>query len=431
MTGFIPRAKASRPAGREEASAIIHLDMDAFFASIEQRDVPFYRGRPLIVCHTDEPGSFKGVVAAASYEAREFGVKAGLSVLEAKKLIRNGIYVSGNYDKYLYATRKIKEICQRHSDAVEVYSIDEFFLDASAGDAGAGGHVPRIAFDIKRAILDELNLTASVGVGPNKLVAKMASEFNKPDGFTIIEPGDLPDILAPLPVSDIVGVGRRMKRHFDAVGVTTIGDLARVPVGYLTAKFGIVGAALHNAALGLDGTPVARRQAETYVKSFGHSQALGNGLSDLTELKRILLGLTEGVARRMRKEGYYGRAVHLSLSLARTFSLSRSRTTSYLTQEARDIFPVAKTLLDRERGIIERYPPTVIGVAVTRLVNVREGIQLSVLDILDSRRRDLTLAADAVREKYGERAVFRASLNRWKREHHAVPRLPRHISSLA
>ena len=422
MTGFTPRAKASRPISREETSDIIHLDMDAFFASIEQRDVPFYRGRPLVVCHTDEPGSLKGVVSAASYEAREFGVKAGLSVLEAKKLIKNGIYIAGNYDKYLHATRKIKEICRRHSDAVEVYSIDELFLDASTGDAGAG-RAPRIAFDIKRAIRDELNLTASVGVGPNKLVAKMASEFNKPDGFTVIEPDDLPDILAPLPVSDIVGVGRRMKRHFDAIGVMTIGDLSRVPVGYLTAKFGVAGAALHNAALGLDGTPVARRQAETYVKSFGHSQALGNGLSDPTELKRILLGLTEGVARRMRKEGYYGRAVHLSLSLARTFSLSRSRTTSCLTQEARDIFPVAETLLDRERGIVERYPPTMIGVAVTRLVNVREGVQLSVLDILDSRRRDLTLAADAVREKFGERAVFRASLNRWKREHHAVPRL--------
>ena len=419
MTGFIPLANAniSSPPIRE-TSDIIHLDMDAFFASIEQRDVPFYRGRPLVVCHTDEPGSLKGVVSAASYEAREFGVKAGLSVLEAKKLIKNGIYIAGNYDKYLHATRKIKEICRRHSDAVEVYSIDELFLDAS-GDGGA----PRIAFDIKRAIRDELNLTASVGVGPNKLVAKMASEFNKPDGFTVIEPGDLPDIFAPLPVSDIVGVGRRMKRHFDAIGVTTIGDLARVPVGYLTAKFGVVGAALHNAALGLDGTPVARCQAETYVKSFGHSQALGNGLSDPTELKRILLGLTEGVARRMRKEGYYGRAVHLSLSLARTFSLSRSRTTSYLTQDARDIFPVAEALLDRERGIVERYPPTMIGVAVTRLINVREGVQLSVLDILDSRRRDLTLAADAVREKFGERAVFRASLNRWKRKYHAVPRL--------
>jgi len=423
LTGFMPRASADtdRPPVRENAD-IIHLDMDAFFASVEQRDVPFYRGKPLIVCHTDDPGSLKGVVSAASYEARVFGVRAGLSVLEAKKLVKNGIYIPGNYDKYLHTTRQIKDICRRYSDVVEVYSVDELFIDAAETKRRFGG-AAGIALEIKRSIKDELNLTASVGVGPNKLVAKMASEFNKPDGFTIISPADLPDVLAPLPVGDIVGVGRRMQRHFDAIGVKTIGDLAQIPVEYLTAKFGVVGAALHNAALGLDGSPVAQRQTETLVKSFGHSHALGNGLSDRRELKRLLLGLTEGVARRMRKEGYYGRAVHLRLSLARMFSLSRSKTTAYYTQEAKDIFPVAAALLARESEIIDRYPPTMIGVAVTRLINVKDGVQLSIFDLIDHKNRDLTLAVDAVREKFGERAVFRASLNSWKRTHHTVPRL--------
>jgi DNA polymerase-4 len=405
-----------------QASDIIHLDMDAFFASVEQRDVPFYRGKPLVVCHTSEPGSYKGVVSAASYEARAFGVRAGLSVLEAKKLIRNGIYIAGNYDKYLHAIRQIKGICKRFSDVVEVYSIDELFIDASDTKRHFGG-TAGAALGVKQAIRDELNLTASVGVGPNKLVAKMASEFSKPDGFTIISPADLPDVLAPLPVGDIVGVGRRMQRHFDSIGVKTIGDLAELPVDYLTTKFGVVGAALHNAALGLDSSPVARRQTETLVKSFGHSHALGNGLSDRRELERILLGLTEGVARRMRKEGYYGRAVHLRLSLARMFSLSRSKTTAYYTQEAKDIFPVATRLLARESEIIERYPPTMIGVAVTRLINVEDGIQLSLFDLIEHKNRDLTLAVDAVREKFGERAVFKASLKSWKRTHHTVPRL--------
>lgn len=423
MTGFIPRASADtdRPPVRE-TSDIIHLDMDAFFASVEQRDVPLYRGRPLIVCHTDDPGSLKGVVSAASYEARVYGVKAGLSVLEAKLLIKDGIYIAGNYDKYLHATRQIKDICRRYSDIVEVYSVDELFIDAAETKHHFGG-AAGVALGIKRAIKNELDLTASVGVGPNKLVAKMASEFNKPDGFTIIAPEDLPEVFAPLPVGDIVGVGHRMRRHFDSIGVKTIGDLALVPVEYLTAKFGVVGAALHNAALGLDGSPVAQRQTETLVKSFGHSHALGNGLSDRCELERILLGLTEGVARRMRKEGYYGRAVHLRLSLARLFSLSRSKTTAYYTQEAKDIFPVAAALLKREDEIVNRYPPTMIGVSVTRLVDVEDGVQLSLFDIIDRKNRDLTLAVDAVRDKFGERAVFRASLNSWKRTHHTVPRL--------
>lgn len=396
--------------------------MDAYFASVEQRDVPMYRGRPLVVCHTDDPASLRGVVSAASYEARAHGVRAGISVLEAKKLIKNAVYIAGNYDKYLHNTRKIKEICRRFAETVEVYSVDELFIDSSETKRHFGG-TTRMALDIKQTIKQELNLTASVGVGPNKLVAKMASELNKPDGFTVVYPEDLPGILAPLPVGAIVGIGRRMQRHFDAIGVKTIGDLSLVPVDYLTAKFGVVGAALHNAALGIDGSRVAERQSETVVKSFGHSHALGNGLADMKELERLLLGLTEGVARRMRKEGYYGRTVNLRLSLARMFSVSRSKTTAYFTQEARDVFPVAAVLLVREQDMIDRYPPTMIGVSVTRLVNVKDGVQLSVFDFIDRKNKDLTLAVDAVREKFGERAVFPASLKSWKRVHHSVPRL--------
>ncbi len=423
MTGFIPRDSAavdSPPLAT--ASDIIHLDMDAYFASVEQRDMPLYRGRPLVVCHTDDPNSLRGVVSAASYEARTYGVKAGVSVLEAKKVLKNAIFIAGNYDKYLHTTRQIKEICRRYSDIVEVYSVDELFIDASKVKHLFGG-TARVALEIKRAIQNELNLTASVGVGPNKLVAKMASEFNKPDGFTVIEPDDLPDVFAPLPVGDIVGVGRRMKRHFDAIGVKTIGDLADVPVDYLTAKFGIVGAALHNASLGIDGSVVAGRQAREIVKSFGHTHALGSGISDKRELKRLLLGLTEGVARRMRREGYYGRAITLRLSLARMFSISRSKTTAYFTQEAKDIYPVAVALFDRESELVEQYPPTLIGVSVSRLIRTEDGIQLSVFDIIERKNKELTVAVDAIRDKFGERAVFRASLDTWKRQHHTVPRL--------
>jgi DNA polymerase IV len=415
--------RPDNPASPAESSDIVHLDMDAYFASVEQRDTPMYRGRPLVVCHTDDPGSNRGVVSAASYEARAYGVRAGTSVLEARKVLKDSaVFVSGNYDKYLYNTRKIRDICRRYSDAVEIYSVDELFLDVSGSKQHFGG-AAGAAVSLKRAIKSELNLTASVGVGPNKLVAKMASELNKPDGLTVISPADLPGVFAPLPVGDIVGIGRRMKRHFDAIGVRTIGELSEVPVEYLTAKFGVVGTALHNASLGIDGSVVSARQAQEYVKSFGHTHALGGGISDKSELKRLLLGLCEGVARRMRKEEYYGRAVHLRLSLARLFSVSRSKTTAYYTREAKDIFRLASELLDREEELFTAYPATLIGVSVTKLANARDGIQMSIFDFIDKKPRELTDAVDAVRNKFGERAVFPASLDSWKRVHHTVPKL--------
>lgn len=400
--------------------AIFHLDMDAYFASIEQRDYPMYRGRPVLVCHSDKADSFLGVVAAASYEARPYGVKSGMSVLEARKLCPNGVYLLGNYEKYLDNTKKIIRICEGFTDLVEVFSVDEMWLDMTNTKRYFGGDAGRVAYLLQARIRRELGLSASIGVGPNKLVAKMAGEFHKPGGITVIRPQDLPGILAPLPVDKLVGVGRQMKKHLDLIGVATIGDLAELPPVYLKNKFGVVGLWLRQAALGVDDSilTASRNPLAKLVKSFGHSAALGSGERDIARLSQILLGLCEGVTRRMRREHYAGRTVIIRLRLARLFGLSRSQTIPQVTDLTERVYPIARELLLAESSILSKYPATLIGLSVTNLTHGER--QLSIEDLLDDRAARLTAAVDLIKDKYGNRSVTRATLLGWKRRYHRV-----------
>ncbi len=401
----------------------IHIDMDAFFASIEQRDIPFYRDKPLIVCHTDNIQSIRGIVSTSSYEAREYGVRSAMSVLEAKRLCPDGIYVKGSYEKYLHNTNEIHQICLRYTDGVEVYSVDEFFVDARRSRRLFGGEVD-IGLKIQNKIAEEVGLPCSVGIGPNKLVAKMASEFRKPRGLTVIEEDDLPDAFAPLPINKLIGVGRRMKKHLNAMGIFTIGDLADTPEGELKSRFGIVGTALHQASLGLNSSTIKSSfNLRESIKSFGHSSALGKGVSDPDRLTKILLGLTEGVTKRMRKEGYAGRTVTVRLSMARLFTICRSKSTTVPSDLTDDIYPVAVGLLKKEDLLLARYPVTTIGISVSNLTDMEKGIQMSVFDLMENKPGKIAAVIDAIRGKYGERAVLRASLHNWRGRYHSVPRL--------
>lgn len=392
---------------------MIHVDMDAYFASIEQRDAPIYRNRPLLVCHSDDLSSYRGVVAAASYEAREFGIRSGMSVLEAKLKLPRAAYVSGNYDKYLYNSRILIELCEKYSDVLEAYSIDEAFLDVTR-TARFFGSAAAAARSLQEDIKSRLRLTASVGVGPNKLVAKMASELRKPAGLTVISRADLPDIFAPLPVDSIPGVGRRMRKHLDALGIKTIGHLAESPIGLMRSKFGIVGEALHRAARGLDDSPVVTTLKGIEVKSFGQSMSLGPGSTDADYILDVLLGLCDGATRRMRKDGYMGKTVVVYMCLGRLFGVSRRMSLGGYTSLPGRVFSVARKLLLEmlsERAALDVYPATKIAMSVTNLVNEKEsGRQVSVFDMLDEKEANLAQAVDALKNKYGERAITRCAL---------------------
>ncbi|MCL5292831.1 MAG: DNA polymerase IV [Actinobacteria bacterium] len=400
---------------------IVHLDMDAYFASIEQRDFPIYRGKPLLVCHTDDIASNRGVVSAASYEAREYGVKSAMTVVEARKRCPNGIYVPGNYDRYLENTKRLIKLCGEYSDVVEVYSIDEMFLDITRTQRFFGG-TEKTVLAIQRAIGKTIKLSASVGAGPNKTVAKMASELGKPGGLAVISLEDLPNAFAPLPVTDIPGIGRQNSKHLAVLGIKTIGELASSSEKLLRKKFGVIGAALRRAALGLDGSPVLQNSGRVPVKSFGHSSSLGNGTQDIERLKKDLLTLIEGATSRMRKEGYLGRTACVYLCFARLFSASRQRSLSGHTDLTGDLYPVALGLLSKELTNIARYPVTKIGFSATNLIDKDAGRQLCIYGELDGKEAAFTAAADELRDKYGSGVLIRASTMEVKNRYRAVPK---------
>ncbi len=374
-----------------------------------------------MVCHTDSVEGYNGVVAAASYEARPYGVRSGMSVLEAKKLCPKGVYVPGDYHKYLHNTKEVLKICQEFTDKIEVFSIDEMWLDIAKTKRFFGDDPARLAYLLQERIRRDLGLSSSIGIGPNKLVAKMAGELHKPGGITLIRPGDLPDIFAPLPVGDLFGVGRQMKKRLNLIGVTTIGDLAEMPGDYLKDKFGVVGLYLKDAALGRNDSILAtgRTGLPNLVKSFGHSAALGGGEADVDQLCRILLGLCEGVTRRMRRDKYAGRTVVIRLRLARLFGLTRSRTVTRALELTEHVYPLAKELLLAERGVLYKYPATLVGVSVT---NLAQGWrQLSIEDLNNDRWVRAAATVDQIKDKYGSRVITRASLLNWKRRYHAAP----------
>ncbi len=352
---------------------IIHIDMDAYFASVEQRDFPVYKGKPLLVCHTDEVDSNRGIVTTASYEARPFGIRAGTSVLEARQKCPQAIIVRSNFDKYFHTSRLITNICCRFSDLVEVYSVDEMFLDVSfLSFSKAVATAKRLQDTINK----ELNLTCSVGLGPNKLVAKMASDLNKPNGLSVITEDEWASTFFPMPVEELVGVGNRMEKHLKNIGIETIGQIAQLKTVYLHSKFGLSGLWLHRAAMGIDPAPVTRVN-DIAVKSFGHSSTLGSGVSDIEALGHVLLGLCEGVGFRMRRQSFFTKTIMLRLGLKRLFYFTRSITLPKPTDSTRTIYRQALKLLYKEREIIDAYPCTLIGVSATNLSPDCQGRQLN------------------------------------------------------
>jgi len=395
---------------------VIHIDMDAYFASVEQRDYPLFKGKPLLICHTDDTSSNRGIVATASYEARSFGIKTGITVLEARRKCPDGIFIQGNYDKYLYNSKRLKDICSRFSDLIEVYSVDEIFLDVSFLSFSKAVATAKRLHD---SIAKELRLTCSIGLGPNKLVAKMASELNKPNGLAVVMSEDWPETFYPMPVKELVGVGSRMQKHFKMTGVTTIGQLAVLKENYLRKKFGLAGLWLQMAANGVDPTPVIQ-SGSTSVKSFGHSSALGPGTSDREMLEKVLLALCEGVGFRMRKENFLTRTIMLRLGLNRLFYFTRSFTLEAATGSTRTIYKQASKLLRREEKIIGSYPCTLIGVSAGNLQPAAGGYQLSFFEDKDSAA---CRATDKIKLRYGEGSIIRASLLGFRQRYQGVAKV--------
>ena len=394
----LPGGASSKECSLPRNRTILHVDLDAFFAAVEQRDRPELRGKPVIV-GGGGPNQ-RGVVSAASYEARAFGVHSAMPLRQAGRLCPNGVFLPVNGTKYQSVSREVMAILRRYTDAVEPISIDEAFLDVT-GSRALFGDGETIGRRIKEDVRRELDLTISVGVARTKLVAKVASDLRKPDGLVVVPPGEEAAFLAPLPITRLWGVGAKSAVVLREYGVLTIGDLAALPDDLLTRRFGKHGPGLGDRARGLDADPVGGRDA---AKSIGHEHTFDVDSSDREVIERTILGLAEGVAGRLRDSHVKASTVTVKIRDSSFRTITRQRTLPEPTDMTEPIF---RTALELARPEVRGLRIRLLGVTASGL---GERDQLALFAADDPRQRRVVEAADEVRHRYGERAITRARL---------------------
>lgn len=375
---------------------ILHLDMDAFYASVEQRDDPRLRGRPVLV--GGQGG--RGVVAAASYEARRFGCRSAMPMAEALRRCPDAVVVSPAFGRYEADSRRIMEILETASPLVEPLSIDEAFVDVT-GSLRLMGDGRAIAVELRRRIKDDLDLTASVGVAPCKFVAKIASDLEKPDGLVVIEREGLAERLAPLPVSRMWGIGPKTAARCEARGLRTFGDLQRSAPESLALSLGDAAARFHDLAHGRDDRPVV---SDRVAKSIGHEQTFGSDLGSTREVEAVLLRHVERVATRLRRHGRKARGITVKVRDGDFTTNTRSRTLSDATDRTNVLWETARDLF-REWPF---RPVRLIGMAVDRFGDTEASL-FAASDEDDGRQQRLDEATDAIRARFGGDAISRTA----------------------
>ncbi|MCA9730041.1 MAG: DNA polymerase IV [Candidatus Eisenbacteria bacterium] len=378
---------------------IAHVDMDAFYASIEIRDDPSLAGKPVVV---GGGADTRGVVSAASYEARVFGVHSAMPMAQAVRLCPDLIRIPVDMAKYQAVSRQIMEILRSFSPCIEPLSLDEAFLDLT-GCEYVFGPPERIARRIKETIRERTALTASVGVAPVKFVAKIASDLEKPDGLVIVEPERLVPFLLPLPITRLWGVGPRTKDALTAIGIRTIGQLARTEVRRLQARFGIHGEHLHRLAHGLDERDVV---PDWDAKSYSHEETFARDQEEPELLYAVLLDQSVRVARRLRRDGVVGRTVQLKLRYPDFTTLTRQRALSGATSDEDRIYETSRQLFDH---VWTRQPVRLLGVGVSAIQpDGGEAFDLFTPAECVDRRRRLSETVDRIEDRFGRGKMVRA-----------------------
>lgn len=396
---------------------IMHIDMDAFYASVEQLDDPSLKGKPVIV-----GGALRGVVSAASYEARKFGVHSAMPMFKAKRLCPHGVYVRGRMERYAEVSREIMAILANFSPVLEKASVDEAYIDAT-GLERLFGPVEDMARALKTAVRDGTGLTCSVGIAPVKFLAKIASDLDKPDGLSILRYEDVPGFLKTLPVGKIPGVGGKTLDQLSALGIRMAGDMARYPKDFWLRRFGKTGGILYERGQGIDPRPV-----EPFLepKSESAENTFPEDTRDREELKSWLLRQSERVGSSLRKQKLSGRTITLKVKYADFTGVTRARTLDEPTNVTRVIYEQAVSLLE-ELNPTEKL--RLIGVGVSHFREKDAGPRVKQLSFLDagldtgtSLREDegpkldrekeaaLDAALDALRDKFGKDAVTRGRL---------------------
>jgi len=367
---------------------ILLVDMDAFFASVEQRSNPALRGKPMAVIGSGH----RTVITTASYEARAYGVRTGMNVYEARKQCPHLILVVGNNDKYTSTCSVLEGVYRVYTPIVEIYSIDEAFLDITESAHLFGGPLAvgaRIKEDIRRMF----GINATVGMGPNKLIAKLASDLDKPDGLRWISPDEIQDVLDPLPVKELWGIGKRTTERLETLGIRTCGDLGRAPVSMLRNKFGILGERLKAMGMGLGPSEVHAEEEE--VKSVGHSRTLSEDVTTLQEIGQALFQLSEKVGSRMRKYAVTGKTISVVIRYKSFETFSKQSRLGMPTNDTHVIYRNAMSIIT---AIRLREPVRLLGVSLSDLHD--DGEQISIFEE-HRRRQRLFTAMDGINDRYG------------------------------
>ena len=384
---------------------ILHVDMDAFYAAVEQRDRPEFQGKPVIVGSDPKGGKGRGIVSTCSYEARRLGVHSAQPISQAWRLCPHGIYVIPDMDKYARVSGMIMRILADYTDALEQISIDEAFLDVT-GSRRLAGTGKEIAEKIKSRIFGELRLIASVGVAANKFLAKIASDIRKPNGLVVVEPGDEKAFLAPLPIRCLWGVGPKTEEILKKIGIHTIGQIVTVPQSDLKRLMGDLGARLWHLSQGIDDRPV---ETTWERKSIGNEITFEKDTADFDLIRAALLELTEKTARRMRHEKVRARTVTVKFREEDFSTFTRRMTLGDAVDTAEKIFPIALDLL---KGLLRKgVRVRLIGVSASNLQsNSAANAQLNLFSQTSHKERKLAEAIDDISRRFGGRAITRAAL---------------------
>jgi len=343
---------------------IVHIDMDAFYASVEQRDDPQLRGKPVVVAWLGN----RSVVCAASYEARRFGIRSAMPAIRAERLCPEAVFVPPDFPRYRAVSRLVREIVERHTDLVEPLSLDEAYLDVTENKTGLPT-ATRVARSIRAQIREELNLTASAGVAPNKFLAKIASDWRKPDGLFVIQPDEVDTFLPPLPVGRLPGVGKVTEARLEKLGIRTVGDLRELELPALEGPFGRHGLRLYELARGIDNSPVLPdrpTQSVSAEDTFQHDVPL-------SETEPLIRRLAEKTWIASRKETRIARTVVLKLKTSEFRILTRSHTPASPPSSCEELTGIALSL----RGRVDLDPHQRFRLVGVGLSNFRDPEQAS------------------------------------------------------
>jgi len=378
---------------------ILHVDMDAFFAAIEQRDDPTLRGRPVLIGGSPEG---RGVVSTASYEARPFGCHSAMPMTQALRLCPHAIVLPGRMRHYAEVSRQVFEVMEQFTPLLEPLSIDEAFLDVT-GSIRLLGSAVAIARELKRRIFAQTQLTASVGVAPNKFLAKLASDLEKPDGLVLVDSEHVQEFLHALPIARLWGAGRVTLQKFTELGVATFGDACRLSAAELRSHFGEVGEHFYSLVRGVDDRPVI---PDREAKSISHEHTFATDVADRTHLRRFLLEQLEQVARRLRRHGGFARTVVLKVRTPDFRTYTRRQTLDQATDETDVLWQAAAELFEEWcRG--SRARVRLIGVGVTQLQAGGQR-QFGLFEQpLSERRRRLDRTVDEIRGRFGPGSISR------------------------